>query len=421
MKNKSLKILLAIVAGSFLLGTPLYAQFSDSRIGSIRHDKSDKQAAEAKGITKAEAEKKYPMKGGAYPTGDRDPHDAVARLCGIFRLQRASEGRALAGRRRGIPGQSRPLTSVERLAFGWHYNARIQIRDNEIRQLTGWTKLRDLRCGQCGLASANLSQFPKLENLDLSDNPFTNKGMEGLAGLPGLRRLMLRDALVTDDGLKAIAGLTHLEELDLSGVRITDKGIESLRNLKAMRRLSLLGGDVSDAAMDVIAGMEHLEILNLYRTKVTNTGLAKLQNLKQLTVLDLRYSRVTSNGLESLRASLPKARIEFAGVATPPSKIHAAAKPASESEDAIAAWLKSLGGSATMSGPVSWTFRRPADGCWLSPWSGYRPMTHPAPMMGGSDDPCSGDAAHLPRRPRRRRPRGTGSVYRRMLRLLPDL
>ena len=72
---KSLKILLAIVAGSFLLGTPLYAQFSDSRIGSIRHDKGDKQAIEAQAITKAEAEKKYPMKGGAYPAGERDPHD----------------------------------------------------------------------------------------------------------------------------------------------------------------------------------------------------------------------------------------------------------------------------------------------------------------------------------------------------------
>ena len=75
MKTKSVKILVAIVAGSFLLGTPLYAQFSDSRIGSIRHDKTDKAAAEAKAITKAEAEKKYPMKGGAYPTGERDPHD----------------------------------------------------------------------------------------------------------------------------------------------------------------------------------------------------------------------------------------------------------------------------------------------------------------------------------------------------------
>jgi hypothetical protein len=72
---KSVKILLAIVAGSFLLGTPLYAQFSDSRIGSIGHERQEKQATEAKAITKAEADKKYPAKGGAYPTGQRDPHD----------------------------------------------------------------------------------------------------------------------------------------------------------------------------------------------------------------------------------------------------------------------------------------------------------------------------------------------------------
>ncbi len=72
---KSVKILLAIVAGSFLLGAPLYAQFSDSRIGSIGRERQEKQAIEAKAITKAEADKKYPVKGGAYPTGERDPHD----------------------------------------------------------------------------------------------------------------------------------------------------------------------------------------------------------------------------------------------------------------------------------------------------------------------------------------------------------
>ncbi len=72
--------------------------------------------------------------------------------------------------------------------------------------------------------------------------------------------------------------------------------------------------------MDVIGGMEHLEVLNLYRTRVTNTGLAKLQNLKGLVDLDVRYSRVTSNGLESVRAALPRARVEFAGNAKPPSR-----------------------------------------------------------------------------------------------------
>jgi hypothetical protein len=75
MKMKSLKILSAITIALFVLGTTVYAQGTDSRIGSIARERGEKGAVEAKAITKAEAEKKYPVKGGAYPTGQRDPHD----------------------------------------------------------------------------------------------------------------------------------------------------------------------------------------------------------------------------------------------------------------------------------------------------------------------------------------------------------
>ena len=75
MKKKSLKILSASTIALFVLGTTVYAQGTDSRIGSIARERQEKQAVEAKAITKAEAEKKYPMKGGAYPTCQRDPHD----------------------------------------------------------------------------------------------------------------------------------------------------------------------------------------------------------------------------------------------------------------------------------------------------------------------------------------------------------
>ena len=72
MKIKSLKIVLTLVIGVFLLGTNLYAQGTDSRIGSIKHEAGVTQAT---AITKAEAEKKYPTKGGQYPPGTRNPHD----------------------------------------------------------------------------------------------------------------------------------------------------------------------------------------------------------------------------------------------------------------------------------------------------------------------------------------------------------
>ena len=75
MKMKSLKILSAITIASVVLGTTLYAQGTDSRIGSIQHSRVEHGATPATAITKAEAEKKYPLKGGSYPPGTRDPHD----------------------------------------------------------------------------------------------------------------------------------------------------------------------------------------------------------------------------------------------------------------------------------------------------------------------------------------------------------
>jgi len=244
------------------------------------------------------------------------------------------------------------LTGMERAAFGWHYNAQIEIGDTDISQLYPWKDLKELRCSQCQLAKLSLAPFAKLESLDLSYNPFTDKGMEGLAGLTNLRRLLLRDTLVTDDGLKFLANLTKLEELDLSGARITDKGVQYLRNLKSMRRLNLLGAQITDDSMSLLAAMRHLQVLNLYRTRVTNSGLSKLQGLKDLTDVDLRYSRVTSNGLDSLTSALPETRVRFVGSLSPRLK-PSSAGPRGASEEAIAAWVKSLGGQLNLSAAMS--------------------------------------------------------------------
>src|SRR6185437_733495 len=154
------------------------------------------------------------------------------------------------------------LTNVQRVAFGWTYNARFEVNDKDIAQLFPMKDLRELRCMQCSLSKLNLSPFTKLRDLDLSFNPFTDEGMAGLANLKDLRRLMLRDSLVTDEGLKYLKDLPNLEELDLSGARITDKGIAYLGGLKSMRRLNLLGASATDASMDVLAAMPKLEVVN---------------------------------------------------------------------------------------------------------------------------------------------------------------
>jgi hypothetical protein len=75
MKMKCMRILSAITIALGVLGTNLYAQGTDSRIGSIARERQEKSAIQATPITKAEAQKKYPLKSGTYPPGTRDAHD----------------------------------------------------------------------------------------------------------------------------------------------------------------------------------------------------------------------------------------------------------------------------------------------------------------------------------------------------------
>jgi Leucine-rich repeat (LRR) protein len=242
------------------------------------------------------------------------------------------------------------LKNVRKLHFGWHYNSQIDITDTEMRQVLALTELTDLRCSQCRLTNINLAPLTKLRSLDVGYSAFSDKALGGLAGLTGLRRLILRDTMVTDEGLKSLAGLTNLEELDLSGTRVTEKGIEFLRGMTQMRELNLLGARATDASMDVLAGMKHLKVANLYRTGITNSGAARLQGLKELTDVDLRYSRVTSNGIEALRAALPNVKVQFVGSAAVAPKSAGAARPAGNTDRAIAAWVKAMGGVSVFAG-----------------------------------------------------------------------
>ena len=119
------------------------------------------------------------------------------------------------------------LVNLERLYFSLHFLPTVNVRDNGIAYLSGLTKLRELRLSQCHVEAPNLAPFKDLESLDLSYATFNDSGMKTLQGLHRLRRLILRDTLITDEGLRSIADLTSLEEIDLYGVKVTDAGIAS--------------------------------------------------------------------------------------------------------------------------------------------------------------------------------------------------
>lgn len=66
-----MKTIALAVTTLFVLGTMAYAQQRDAFDTRTSHP-----VMEATAITKEDAQKKYPSKNGAYPLGNRSPHDA---------------------------------------------------------------------------------------------------------------------------------------------------------------------------------------------------------------------------------------------------------------------------------------------------------------------------------------------------------
>ena len=105
------------------------------------------------------------------------------------------------------------------------------IKDADLEQLKGLTKLQELRLG---------------------GTKITNRGLEHLKELTELRTLILDRTEVSDDGLKHLQGLTNLRWLNVCETPVTDAGVKHLKPLTKLEYVDLAvrGDRISDAAIE---------------------------------------------------------------------------------------------------------------------------------------------------------------------------
>src|SRR5580698_9182628 len=96
------------------------------------------------------------------------------------------------------------LVNLERIYFSLHFLPNVNVNDKGVGYWSKLTKLRDLRLSQCNVAAPNLAPFTDLRSLDVSYTSFNDAGLKTLQGHKQIRRLNLRDTLITDDGLQYI-------------------------------------------------------------------------------------------------------------------------------------------------------------------------------------------------------------------------
>src|SRR3954454_17815913 len=195
------------------------------------------------------------------------------------------------------------IRTLEELTFSYTYLESIKFQDDGIEAIAALApSLRVLSLENTQVRGHHLAPFTNLEALDLVYCPIDDKGLAQLRGLTRLRKLLLRDAVISDEGLRNLGGLADVEHLDLGGTKITDAGVAHLRGMTKLKKLNLQGSALTDEGVRHLAGMAGMEELNLYGTRVTNAGADMLKDLKNLHTIDLRYTRVTRAGVERLLA-----------------------------------------------------------------------------------------------------------------------
>jgi len=185
-----------------------------------------------------------------------------------------------------------------------------KISDDALAHISSLSGLRVLNLANTEISDAGLAHLAELEylrSLDLESTEITDAGLEHIKDLENLRSLNLfhtktggaetlalrgQPLQVSDQGLKALAGMGKLSELNLHGAAITDEGVKNLLTMTTQ-------------------SMTHLRKLNLSATPITDDCVPDLIKMKELSVLDIKGTDISPAKVAELRMQLPDCEINY--------------------------------------------------------------------------------------------------------------
>jgi len=198
------------------------------------------------------------------------------------------------------------------------------LNDARLAQLTGLGALESLQTNLAQVTDAGVQPLAQLKNLRtlkfFHPGPaFSGAGLAQLAALPYLERLTVAGSLAfNDEGMKAVAKLTHLQEFRCWHAGPTQEGIKQLRNLPNLKSLNLgqrltykAPACPTDETLAILADLKTLETLQLSEARLHLPALQQLKRLPALKKLTLDGIQLPKAHVEQLRQDLPLVKVEW--------------------------------------------------------------------------------------------------------------
>lgn len=124
-------------------------------------------------------------------------------------------------------------------------------------------------------------EMPFLESLWLKSPGLTDKSVDHIVRLVGLKNLVLQQTALTDGGVRRILEKHKgLLTLDLEGAKVTDQLVPDLLKLQGIQWLGLEGSLLTDTGFKKLVELDNLVLMKVGNTAVTEDAQREFRKAK---------------------------------------------------------------------------------------------------------------------------------------------
>jgi len=198
------------------------------------------------------------------------------------------------------------------------------LNDQTLGFLTTLTELESLQTNLMQVSDEGIKQLAQLKKLRQvkffhPGKTFTGVGLAALADLPNLEALTVAGSFAFgDEGMAAVAKLTHLKSFRTWHAGQTIEGVKKLREMKNLKSLHLgqrltykAPSCPNDEVVAVLAEIKTLDTLILDEARLSLDALSKLKQLPELKTLTLGNIDMPEADMEKLQKEMPKVTIKW--------------------------------------------------------------------------------------------------------------
>jgi len=143
-----------------------------------------------------------------------------------------------------------------------------------------------------------LQHFKSLTYINLKNTKITNHTLKLLSSLDGLKFLSVPDTNITDDGIYYISKLKNITTLQLRGTKISDESLKNIAlSMKSLRSLNLRFTNITSEGLELLCSLTSLTELDLSGVKVPSQDLNCLNRLTKLKELWLGGTNIVNKNL----------------------------------------------------------------------------------------------------------------------------